>query len=241
MTNKWALTLAVFINFGLGVSVFIAPDNNQSTYIGSIPGLLILISLAVLFSEVQLIPARFKQEHTWIFFFLELILSLVVLEFFIVKVWTKIEGLMFSMIKFLVGRGNLYEEMGGNGFMSLLVSGISLSFLLYAIGATNSTETIIRNIAETYNKIDGLYMRIKQYSSSQRPSHLNMEPQVMFQACNMEPQAAKCEPAQVYHCIPVCSPVTQPYKRNPQCPVHGDLEINHQVPQTPGRLNKRTN
>ena len=240
MTSKWVLTTAVFINYVLGVSVFIAPENNQFTYIGPIPGLIILVSLAILFSEIQLIPARYKTDHTWIFFILELILSLLVLEFFIVKVWTRIEGFMFSIIKFLLGRGNLYEEMGGNGFMSLLVSGIALSFLLYAVSATKSTEGILKSIAEIYNTIEGLYTRIKHYSSRQRTSHSNMQPQMMVQACNIEPQAPNCEPPQVYHCVPVCSPVTQPFNRNPQCPVHGDLEINHQVPSSPVRSNKKS-
>lgn len=235
MTSKWALTTAVFINYVLGFSIFIAPDTNQLSYIGPIPGLIILISLAVLFSEVPLIPARYKKEYTRISFILELILSLLLLEFFIVKVWTKIEGIIFSIMKFLVGVGNLYEEMGGDGFMSLLISGIALSFLCYAVSATNSTEAILESVVEIFITVKTLYVKSKQVFSRQ-PVY---QSQPEIQTCNMGPQSTKYESAQAFQCVPVKSPVTQPSRRNPNCPIHGDHEINHHAVNTPPVTKRR--
>jgi hypothetical protein len=232
MTSKWALTTAVFINYVLGLAIFIAPENNQLTYIGAMPGLLILISLAVLFSDVKLVPERYKKEYHRTFFVLELIMSLLVIEFFIVKVWSRIEEIIFSIIKFLLGRGNLFEEMGGNSFMSLLISGIALCFLLYAISATNSTEAVISWFADIYNTVEACYTKIKQYSSARQSSSVT-------NACIIQPQACKSEPALVLHCVPTCVPPTQAFNRNPHCPVHGDHEINRQVPSTPTRRSNR--
>jgi len=229
MASKWALTTAVFINYVLGFSIFIAPDNNKPTYIGPMPGLLILISITILFSDVQLIPTRFKKEFIWTFFILELIMCLLVIEFFIVKVWSKIEGIIFSIIQFLLGRGNLFEEMGGSSFMSFMISGMAFCFLLYSISATNSTVAVFTWFADIYNALEACYIKIRQYSSSSTLKASNMVPQ----AYKCEPQVSKCEPLQVFHCVPTCIPATQPFTRNPQCPVHGDHEINHQVPSIP--------
>jgi hypothetical protein len=130
--------------------------------------------------------------------------------------------------------------------MTLLISGMALSFFLYSISATNSTEAMMSSTADIYNKVDGLYMKFKQISSRQR--NFNVECQNPMQACNLKlpsaspacnigPQNIKCEPvSQVFQCVPV----TQPYIRNPQCPVHGDQEFNHHVHKSSSvRSNKR--
>lgn len=215
MTNKWAVVTAIFINYFLGFSIIISPEEDVASNIGPMPGLIILISIGIFISDIQLIPIRLKKEYNRTFFVLELILTIFLCEFFMIKIWTRIETFIFSIIKFLLGRGNLFDEMGGTSFMSLLISGMALSFLLYAISATDSTESIVENVMSVYQMVENFFKKLKTLSLFRG------------QSCQQHAVFDQNQTAQIYHCVAEGPPIKMPYVRNPQCPLHGDHEVNH--------------
>lgn len=229
MTSKWALGTAVFVNYVLGLAVFFTPKEHEQTQIGPLPGLIVLVSIAILLSDIQLVPIRYKKEYTRTFFCIEVIMSLLFCEFFIVQVWTRIESFIFSIINFVVGRGNLLQEMGGTNFVSLLVSAMTLCFLLYSINATNSARLIVESVEAVYTFCEFYMLKLVKVFSKKKEC-----PNVELHVLNT------CEPAQVYNCKPVKSTPSMPHMRNPQCPIHGDQELSqYERPFTRSRSRKK--
>lgn len=227
MTSKWALGTAVFINYVLGLAVFIPPKEKEKSKIGSLPGLVILISIAILLSDIQLVPIRFKKEYSKTFFCIEVIMSLLCCEFFIVEVWVRIENIIFAIINFLVGYGNLLQEMGGTNFITLLVSAMTFCFLHYAINATKSSRLIVETVQGAYSCCEMYMSRFLNFLKKKRSSNVEL--------CISN----TCGPAQVYECKPVIVNI-KPRSRNLQCPIHGDYELNqYERPHTRSRSRKR--
>lgn len=210
MTNKYAVLVASIFPFFLRFSLFISPPiSSCAIHIGNIPSFIILISMCFLIMDMNLFNVQYNQKFAFVFYIVEAILSLLVIEVVMFVIWSRIEEYIVTLIKFMLSRGNLYQEMGGDSFTGFLVSGLAICFLLFTIKATKSSEEIVYIMYGIKEKIENFEFNFRKTSEvSQTQQH--------------------CQIVKIQCPVTVSSLV-----RHPQCPIHGDAEVNQQRTKIP--------
>ncbi len=201
MTSQTAVFIAVIFHFCLRFSIFITPEKLESKCVGSLPSFIILVGICIFLMDIQVFSTQYNRHNSATFLIIEAISSLIAIEASIILIWNRFEDLLVTLIKHILNRGDLYQEMGGDKFTTLILSGVSICFVLYAIEASKSRDKLARTVANLLNAMLGCYRKIKEMMS--------------------KPKSVK---ASIYHCKPVLQKSSA--RRNPCCPVHGDLEVN---------------
>lgn len=211
--HKYSVLIAAFVMYVLRFAIFIEAPKSSCTgcsNIGGFPGLMILISTCIILTDVQLYPLRYKLAYVKTFFIIETIISLFVLEFVMILIWTRIEQNIAKFIKYMLSRGNLYQEMGGDSFLGLLMTGLTLRILLYSINATRSNDTIVNTLHMLKDDIHKIIEAIRSFIPALKYAPLQTAATTTFQ----------------FQCAP--HPIIRPIQtRDPHCPIHGDSEIVH--------------
>lgn len=203
MTHKNAVLLAGLFHYCVRFAIFISPlkpkcENN----VGGVPALLILIGVCLLLVDIEIFPEQYNNQPAVTFRAIEVIVSLLTIEFFIIMIWSRIEIGLIVLIKHILNRGDLYRELGGDTFLTCFIGVIALCFLLWAINISKSKETIAKSVIDILQSIQKFYQKVKALQRGSSP------------------------------CVPVATTTTAlricvedlPL-RNPCCPIHGDFEI----------------
>lgn len=204
MTHKYVVLAIFLFHYGSRFAVFVLPQNLPcGKTIGGFPAFLFLLGICFFLVDIEIFPRNYSSQHVITFHIIEGILGLLAIEFTMITIWSRFENLLVTFIKHVLSRGSLYQEMGGDNFVALIVGAIALCFLVFAINMTNLTEKFAIAINGAYNWIAKYYERLRgrNFSSSQQNGHTT-----------------------ILHCQPAA---TQRMRtRDPCCPVHGDLEVN---------------
>lgn len=103
MTSVFATSLAAFIHFILRMTIFLdpgSPRNPNPTHLETMPSYLNLISVLLLTNEYQLLPQRYVQRIAILFnVMVETVLSLVIIEFSMIFVWSQLEAYIETELK----------------------------------------------------------------------------------------------------------------------------------------------
>ncbi len=103
MTSHCATSLAIFFHFILRMSIFFDPGalrHSNSTHFEAIPSYLNLLSVLLLTNEYQLLPQRYIHRISIPFYVLvETILSLIIIEFSMIFMWSQMETYVESELK----------------------------------------------------------------------------------------------------------------------------------------------
>lgn len=223
MTNYKAVIIAGIFHYCVRLAIFIEALKPQcKDVVGGVPGILTLIGFCLFLADIEIFPEHYSYHQPTTFRVIEFVLSLLAIEFFMIMIWSRIEYGMVMLIKHILSRGDLYREMGGDNFLTLIIGGISVCFLLWFIVISNSIQKVPMIISEVRESIQTFYQKIKATRSSRHQP-----------AC-VPPTS--CIPATIHHCQPIVSSI--PLQRNPNCPVHGDLEITGSMKKANSRAKK---
>jgi hypothetical protein len=213
MTSQVAVISAAIFHYCIRFAVFITPYSDKTfdtecSRVGGFPALIILIGVCVFLTDNEVFSNEYSRYNLVIFRVIETVLTLLWIEFSMIMIWSRIESGIVALIKHILSRGNLYQEMGGDNFTALILSGASICFLMFAINISNSSNKFASILIQIYDGVVGYYNKLKAMRSNKKNG--------------------LCANATVFHCHPVevqpC-PIT-PARRNPSCPIHGDSEIN---------------
>lgn len=198
MTNKFAVITAAIFHYCTRFAVFISPFKSQCYQgIGGVPALIILIGICFFLIDIELFSQQYNRYHVYTFRVIEIILSLLAIEFSMIMIWSRIESGLVMLMKHVLSRGELYNEMGGDNFVTLIIGGISISFLLYSVNVSNSSDKITKIIADLLVWSKSFYQKLMNSMHSLKENN---------------------------HTEPVVT--TMHIYRDPGCPIHGDHEIN---------------
>lgn len=206
MTSTVAVLSAAIFHFCIRFAVFISPSKKQPlscAQCGGFPALLILIGVCVLITDIEVFSNRYSGFNLVVFRVLETILTLLWIEFSMIMIWTQIENGIVAVIKHILSRGNMYQEIGGDSFIALILSGGAICFLIYTMNVTNTNIKFAQFLMKSHHEILEFWNRIKVMSKRGSSGQCPINATII--TCQQ-----KCPPA----------------NRNPSCPIHGDAEIN---------------
>lgn len=215
MTSKVAVISAAVFHYCIRFAIFITPEtliDCNHTRIGGFPALIILIGICVFLTDIEVFSNQYNKYSTVTFRVVETILALLAIEFSMIMVWNRIENGLVSLIKHILSRGDLYQEMGGDNFTALILSGVSICFLMFAINISNSSEKFAKLLVGTFDAVVGYYNKLKA-----------MRCKSQSMPCPLNATLYKCHP------VEVLQPPSASVNRNPCCPIHGDSEVNSSV------------
>lgn len=219
MTSRVAVISAAIFHYCIRFAVFITPYpqktlDSQCNRCGGIPALIILMGVCVILTDIEVFSNQYNRYSTVIFRVIETILALLWIEFLMILIWNRIENGIVALIKHILSRGNLYQEMGGDSFTALILSGASICFLMYMINISNSSEKFAKFLVQIFDGISNYYKKLKAMSSKNSTMTQSTVNAAVFH----------CQQVQMQPKVQQCSAV--PANRNPSCPIHGDSEIN---------------
>lgn len=219
MTHKFAVISAGIFHYCLRFVIFIAPYKSYCNgKIGGVASFLTLIGICLFLIDIEIYPLKYRHHNIVMFHMIETFLSLMAIEFSIIMIWGRIENALITLIKHILNRGDLYKEMGGDNFVSLIIGGLAVCFLLFSIKISNSSEAVSQVIVDMALLIKKYYQKIKSRSRVANPTssshHLHQ-----YEPCHTTTTTATVH----LHCPQISQ---NPIVRNPSCPIHGDHEIN---------------
>lgn len=159
MTDYSATVIAMVIHFFFRMSIFLDIPKEPCTSILGASSFMILISTVMFLNDVEIFPERYKTSAPKILsLFIESVLSLFIIELVVVLIWSKIEYMIEYLFKLVLMEKNLnlYDEMGGDNLIGLIITILSSAILAYASIATNSLNKflirtlILKEITEKY-------------------------------------------------------------------------------------------
>lgn len=159
MTDYTATVIAMIIHFLFRVSIFLDIPKESCTSVLGMSSFMILLTTVMFLNDVEIFPERYKISAPKIIsIFIETVLSLFIIEVVVVLIWSKIEYLIEYLFKLVLMEENLnlYDEMGGDNLVGLIITILSSTILAYASLATNSLNKfliraiILKEVAEKY-------------------------------------------------------------------------------------------
>ena len=159
MTDYTATVIAMIIHFLFRVSIFLDIPKEPCTSVLGMSSFMILLTTVMFLNDVEIFPERYKISAPKIItIFIESVLSLFIIEVVVVLIWSKIEYLIEYLFKLVLMEENLnlYDEMGGDNLVGLIITILSSTILAYASLATNSLNKflfraiIFKEVCEKY-------------------------------------------------------------------------------------------
>lgn len=163
MASSYATSLAIFFHFILKIAIFFDPGalrHSNATNFESIPSYLNLLSVLLLTNDYQLLPERYIHRISILFSVLiETILSLIIIEFSMILVWSQMETYIENELKKMCTMNVMKATFTSEGmcvtnFMISLSVGffvvVALKVNLYG-SFKNEVSIIFRNIKNFFD------------------------------------------------------------------------------------------
>lgn len=167
MAKSKAVNLALFIHLMciyFEYTIFLEAENCHSTWT-RISSYIVLGSCVLFLMDIEIYPRRYQQRSSnlqIIVFVIEVILSLLCIEVFMLFFWLKLELVIVMTLKAFLGDiGSVFARNTVN-FVVILISLISF---IYAAFVTNKLNKIIANTRIYYEKLKIFVKNVFDYSS----------------------------------------------------------------------------
>ncbi|CAO1325078.1 unnamed protein product [Diamesa serratosioi] len=178
MAELLSLVFATLLHYLFRVTIFLDTQKFQATSLVGFSSILILISVLMFLSDLNFMPERYRRVSEFMYILIETIISIFLIEVFVVLIWSKLEvGIEFVLKSVLMeNQLNLYQDMGGDNLVGFIIVIIATAFATYSAIVTSCLNHFTVFVLDLKEIIVAHFLSIKNRNSSQESCGKEIRP-----------------------------------------------------------------